>query len=87
MESFLGPLAWIGIGLVAGFAAKWLLPGKSPGGCGLVLLGVLGGVFGGLLATWLGFGGLRLDYRSLIVALLGAVLLLFAGRLIGEPRR
>ena len=87
MESFLAPLSWIGIGLIAGIAAKWLLPGRSPGGCGLVFLGVLGGLLGGVLATALGFGGwLRFDYRSLAVAFLGAVLLLFAGRLIGrEP--
>lgn len=87
VESFLAPLSWIGIGLILGIAAKWVLPGKSPGGCGLVLLGVAGGLFGGLLATVLGFGGLlRFDFRSLVLAFLGAVLLLFAGRLIGrEP--
>ena len=88
MQSFLVPLIWIGIGLIAGIAAKWVLPGKSPGGCVLVLLGILGGVLGGLLATGLGFGGvLQLDYRSLMLAFLGADLLLLAGRLIGEPRR
>lgn len=92
MEHAMGPLSWIVLGLVAGVVAKWLLPnrspGKSPGGCGLVLLGIAGALAGGLLSTFLGFGGLLagLEPRALTVAFLGAVLFLLTGRLIGAPK-
>ena len=28
----MGVLAWILFGLIAGFLAKWIMPGKDPGG-------------------------------------------------------
>lgn len=86
MEQAIGPLAWIVLGLVVGVAAKWVLPGKSPGGCGLAVLGILGALAGGLLATGLGFGGLLagLEPRALAVAGLGAVFFVMAARLIGR---
>jgi uncharacterized membrane protein YeaQ/YmgE (transglycosylase-associated protein family) len=89
MEQAMGPLSWVVLGLVAGVAAKWLLPGRSPGGCGLAFLGMVGALAGGLLATRLGFGGLLagLEPRALAVAFLGAVLFVLAGRLIGAPKK
>jgi uncharacterized membrane protein YeaQ/YmgE (transglycosylase-associated protein family) len=88
MEQAIGPLAWIVLGLALGVAAKWVLPGRSPGGCGLAVLGAVGGLAGGLLATGLGFGGLLagLEPRALMVAGLGAVLFLLAARLIGRQK-
>ncbi|UXI70738.1 GlsB/YeaQ/YmgE family stress response membrane protein [Tahibacter amnicola] len=39
------------VGLVIGVIAKWLMPGKDPGG--FIITGLLG-VAGSLTATWLG---------------------------------
>jgi uncharacterized membrane protein YeaQ/YmgE (transglycosylase-associated protein family) len=77
-------LAWIAAGLLAGALSLWIPRRQSRRGCFAPLaLGALGGVLGGLLATALGFGGLLgdLDPRSLVVAILAAILLLQVYRL------
>jgi len=78
MFSLMGLGSWIVMGLLAGAVAKFLLPGKDPGGCIMtVAIGVVGALLGGLLATYLGFGGLSgFDIRSFVIATLGAFLLL-----------
>lgn len=83
---------WIGLGLLAGAVAKFLMPGKDPGGCIItILLGIAGALLGGFLATYLGFGGAvaGFDPRSLITAILGSMLLLLAWRLMrgGEKKK
>lgn len=78
-------LAWIAAGLLAGAVSLWL-PRKPRRGCFAPLaLGAFGGLLGGLLATALGFGGLlgELDPRSLLVAVLAAILVLQVHRLAG----
>ena len=80
----MGLLSWIVLGLLAGALAKWIMPGKDPGGCLItIVIGVVGAVLGGFLATQLGFGGLSgLDWRSLVIAVLGSMLLLFVYRIV-----
>ena len=80
--SFMGLISWVLFGLLAGLAAKLLMPGNDPGGCVITsLLGIAGALVGGFLATFLGFGGVGVwDWRSFIIAVLGAVLLLFLYR-------
>jgi uncharacterized membrane protein YeaQ/YmgE (transglycosylase-associated protein family) len=78
-------LAWIVLGLLAGLVAKMLVPGRDPGGCILtIVIGVVGALLGGWLSTLLGYGGLsgRLDWRNLIIATLGSVVLLLLVRLL-----
>ncbi len=78
-------LAWIVLGLLAGLIAKALVPGRDPGGCIItVLIGIAGALLGGWLSTLLGFGGLAggLDLRNLIIAVLGAIVLLVLWRLL-----
>jgi len=62
--------------------AKWIMPGKEPGGVVVtILLGIAGAVVGGFIASLLGLGtvgGFRLG--SLLVAVGGALLLLFGYR-------
>ncbi len=80
-------LAWIVLGLVAGLIAKLLVPG--PHGCIVtVIIGIAGALLGGWLSTLLGFGGLagRLDLRNLVIATLGAVVLLAFFRLLTGRR-
>jgi uncharacterized membrane protein YeaQ/YmgE (transglycosylase-associated protein family) len=78
-------LAWIVLGLIAGLVAKALVPGRDPGGCIVtILVGIAGALVGGWLSTLLGFGGLAggLDLRNLVIAVLGAIVLLVLWRLL-----
>jgi uncharacterized membrane protein YeaQ/YmgE (transglycosylase-associated protein family) len=79
----MGLIAWIVLGLIAGLIAKALVPGKDPGGCFVtVLIGIVGAVLGGFLATLLGFGGISgFDWRSLLIAVAGSAALLALLRL------
>ena len=78
----MGIFSWIIMGLLAGAVAKWLMPGKDPGGFFItMILGIAGGIVGGYIGTMLGFGkvdGFNLGSFGLATA--GAVLLLFIYR-------
>jgi uncharacterized membrane protein YeaQ/YmgE (transglycosylase-associated protein family) len=78
----MGILSWIVLGLVVGILAKWIMPGPDSSGIVMtILLGVAGAFVGGWIGTQLGFGSVTgFDLRSLAVAVLGALLLLFANR-------
>ncbi|HSF41178.1 MAG TPA: GlsB/YeaQ/YmgE family stress response membrane protein [Thermoanaerobaculia bacterium] len=85
----MGLLSWIVFGLIAGAIAKFLTPGRDPGGCIItIIVGIVGSVLGGMIATWLGYGGISgFDFRSFVIAVLGAILLLFLWRMISGRRR
>jgi uncharacterized membrane protein YeaQ/YmgE (transglycosylase-associated protein family) len=74
----MGILSWILLGLVAGAIAKALHPGRDPQGCIVtMIIGVIGAVLGGWIATMFGWG--RVDgfnIYSILVATGGAVLAL-----------
>jgi uncharacterized membrane protein YeaQ/YmgE (transglycosylase-associated protein family) len=74
----MGILTWILFGLVAGAIAKFVMPGRDPGGCILtIVIGIAGALLGGFLATLLGFGGIEeFDLRSMLIAVLGSIILL-----------
>lgn len=84
----MGILSWIVLGLVAGGLAKLLMPGKDPGGCFLtMILGIVGAVVGGWIGSMLGFGSVeQFDFRSLLIAVFGAVVLLLILRLVRGKR-
>ena len=71
-------LAWIILGLVAGFIASKLV-NRSGGSLVLdLLLGVVGAFVGGFLFTRFGAAGVTgLNIYSILVATLGAVVVLF----------
>ena len=75
-------LAWIIFGLIAGVVAKLLMPGKDPGGFIVtILIGIAGAVVGGFLGRLLGFEVEQgFNFPSFLVAILGALLLLFLYR-------
>jgi uncharacterized membrane protein YeaQ/YmgE (transglycosylase-associated protein family) len=77
-------LDWLLLGLIAGSLAKWIMPGRDPAGCLFtIFLGITGALLGGLIGSYLGWGGVtqgELDLRSIGIATLGAVLLLLVGR-------
>lgn len=85
----MGLLSWIVLGLIAGLLARWIMPGPDPRGCIVtVLLGIAGALVGGFIATRMGLGDISgFDFRSLLIAVGGAVLLLFVYRLLKqEPK-
>jgi uncharacterized membrane protein YeaQ/YmgE (transglycosylase-associated protein family) len=80
----MGILSWILFGLIAGALAKWVMPGDDPGGCIVTtLIGIVGAVVGGFVASLFGLGGVSgFNLWSLLVAMLGAVLLLWVYRMV-----
>ena len=79
----MGVLSWIIFGLIAGALAKFLMPGKDPGGLFVTtILGIVGAIVGGFIGAQLGFGGISgFDIRSFLVAIVGSMLLLFGYRI------
>ena len=79
----MGFIVWILLGLVVGVIAKFLMPGKDPGGIIItILLGIAGAFVGGFVSSALGFGSVTgFDLRSLLIAVLGAVALLAVYRM------
>ena len=73
-------IGWIVFGLVVGIVAKFLMPGRDPGGFVLTaVLGIAGALVGGVLGRSLGWYG-EGDSVGFVVAVLGAILLLAAYR-------
>jgi uncharacterized membrane protein YeaQ/YmgE (transglycosylase-associated protein family) len=79
----MGILSWIIFGLIAGIFAKFLMPGKAPGGFIVtILIGIAGAIVVGFIGDFLGFGTVTgFNIRSLFVAIVGAMLLLPVYRL------
>jgi len=79
-------LWWIIIGALAGGIAKFIMPGRDPGGCLVTIaLGIGGAALAGFLGTQLAW------YRNnegagFLGAIVGAVLILFIYRLIASRR-
>ena len=80
----MGWLIWIILGLVAGIIAKFIMPGRDPGGFIVtIVLGIVGALVGGFISTRLGFGDVTgFNIQSIIIAVLGAMLLLFLYRMV-----
>ncbi|MFD8257549.1 GlsB/YeaQ/YmgE family stress response membrane protein [Streptomyces griseoluteus] len=87
----MGIIAWILIGLIAGFIAKAIMPGKDPGGIIItILIGIAGGLLGGFLGKVI-FGVDSIDgffdLSTWIAAVIGSVILLILYRVITGNRR
>ena len=73
-------IGWIVFGLVVGIVAKFLMPGRDPGGFVLTaVLGIAGALVGGFLGRSLGWYR-EGDPVGFVVAVLGAILLLVVYR-------
>ena len=74
-------IGWILFGLVVGIVAKFLMPGRDPGGFFITaLLGIVGSLVGGFhgrLVGWYGDG----DPVGFVMAVIGSIVLLAAYRL------
>jgi uncharacterized membrane protein YeaQ/YmgE (transglycosylase-associated protein family) len=84
----MGILSWVIMGLIAGALAKFIMPGKDPGGIIVtILIGVAGAFIGGFLGSAIGFGTVTgFNLVSIALATGGALLLLFLFRR-GKRRR
>jgi uncharacterized membrane protein YeaQ/YmgE (transglycosylase-associated protein family) len=83
-ERNMGLISWIVVGLIAGLLARWIMPGSEPGGFIVTgILGMAGAAVGGFAVSILGgTGATGFNIWSILVATLGAILLLFLYNLI-----
>ena len=80
----MGFLTWIAMGLCVGILAKFIMPGKDPGGLIVTIcIGIAGAFTGGFIGSVLGFGSVTgFNLSSFGLATIGAVLLLLLFRMI-----
>jgi uncharacterized membrane protein YeaQ/YmgE (transglycosylase-associated protein family) len=81
-----GLIGTILFGLIVGFIAKLLMPGKDPGGVIItILLGIVGSVLGRWVGRAMGMYGPE-DAAGFLMSLIGAVLLLAIYRMMTRGR-
>ena len=74
-------IGWILFGLIVGIVAKFLMPGRDPGGFFItVLLGIVGSLVGGFLGRLVGWYGDG-DPVGFVMAVVGSIVLLAAYRM------
>jgi uncharacterized membrane protein YeaQ/YmgE (transglycosylase-associated protein family) len=76
-----GIIWWVVVGLIAGWAAGKIMKGGGYGVIADIVLGIIGGFIGGWLVGKLGIGGGGMVW-SILVAILGAVILIALTRLL-----
>lgn len=85
-------IAWIVLGAIAGWVAGLLVKGdEGMGVIGHVILGIVGALVGGFLANAIGFGSGReggdvVNFQSIIVAIIGAVIVVFVWGMLSRRR-
>jgi uncharacterized membrane protein YeaQ/YmgE (transglycosylase-associated protein family) len=72
---------WLLVGLVAGFLTGKIMKGSGYGVVGDIVIGILGALAGGFIMDHLGMGPGGFIY-TVLVATLGAVILVFLFRLL-----
>ena len=83
-------LSWIVVGLIAGWLAGRVMKGGGFGLIGDIVVGIVGGLLGGFLASFFFHVGdpmSGINLPSIVIAFLGAIVLLFLVRLLGGGRR
>lgn len=84
----MGILGWIVVGLIAGALARWIVKDDRTGCVYTLVVGVLGALIGGGLMSLIDEEGVdEFSLRSIIVAAIGAVLLLLILQAIAGRRR
>jgi len=84
----MGIISWILLGLIAGALAKFIMPGKDPGGFIVtILIGIAGAIVGGFLGSFIGLGAVEsFDIGGIFIATVGALVLLFIYRLLQKRK-
>src|SRR5437588_9243070 len=81
-----GLLAWLIVGLIAGFLASTMMRGGGYGMVGDIIIGIVGAFIGGLLVNLLDPGANFGFWGSIVVAFVGACVLIALLRAF-SPRR
>jgi uncharacterized membrane protein YeaQ/YmgE (transglycosylase-associated protein family) len=85
----MGILSWIIVGLIAGWLAGLVVKGGGFGCVGDIIVGVVGGLLGGWIASsffHMGDPMSGINFESIVVAFIGAVILIIILRLISGRR-
>jgi uncharacterized membrane protein YeaQ/YmgE (transglycosylase-associated protein family) len=79
-----GIIAWIIIGLIAGWLTGKIMKGSGFGFLMDMVVGLVGALIGGFISSHLGFGGVGEHglIISIVIAVIGAVLLTWVVRLV-----
>jgi len=85
----IGVISWIVVGLIAGLLGKLIMPGRDPGGFLItIVIGMIGVLVGGFVVQLLGGTGVTgFNIWSILVATLGAIILLALYRLVARGRK
>ena len=83
----MGIISWIILGAIAGFLAN-LVVGGGEGLIATIILGIVGAVVGGYIAATVFHKGdvTGVNVESIVIAVLGAILLLFVWRALTRSR-
>jgi uncharacterized membrane protein YeaQ/YmgE (transglycosylase-associated protein family) len=83
-----GIIAWIIIGIIAGWITGKLMKGSGFGAIMDMIVGLVGALIGGFISSHLGFGGVGEHglVMSIVIAVIGAVILTLLLRLITGNR-
>ncbi len=83
----MGIISWLVLGLVAGFIGSKIVNKTGEGLWLDIALGIVGAIVGGVLFSALGMQGVTgLNLWSMIVAVVGAVVVLFGYHAVGGRR-
>lgn len=83
----MGIIAWLIIGIIAGFLARFLVPGRDPMGfVGTMVLGLVGSLVGGFLGDLFTEGDQDFSPAGIIGSIIGAVVALLIWRAVAGRR-
>ena len=83
----MGILAWIVLGLVAGWLAGLLVKGSGYGIVGDIVLGIVGALVGGFISsTLMGADISGFNLPSILIATLGAIVVIMIARAVSGRR-
>ncbi|MDP9271457.1 MAG: GlsB/YeaQ/YmgE family stress response membrane protein [Chloroflexota bacterium] len=71
-----GIIAWIVVGLIAGWLAGVIMKGGGFGVVGDIVVGLVGALVGGFVFSLITGGGTAGFWGSIVVALIGAIILI-----------
>jgi len=75
------------VGLIVGVIAKFLMPGRDPGGCIItILLGIGGSFVGGYVGRMLGLYSSPMAPTGFIMSIIGAVIILAVYRAVSGKK-
>jgi uncharacterized membrane protein YeaQ/YmgE (transglycosylase-associated protein family) len=78
----MGIIGWIFFGLIVGIVAKFLMPGRDPGGFIVTaLIGIVGALIGGFVGRALGLYR-EDDPVGFVMAVVGSIILLLLYRMV-----